>query len=287
MWNKPPPRGNEPQDPKRAAPDPQAPPDDDAERTLRIGAKPERNRAAMPPQAEGDANAVWVDERERQAPMPPQTENDAAPPPSRRPPAQRLSWPSRDKGASDPANRPSRRDDAGDAVQPRADGRALLQHGLDEGRPVSDDVPTTLYHPGRSSVPDPQRHERGGDVEMPAAQDAAYDPVVGWLVIVEGPGKGRSLELGMGANAIGRNATQKIALDFGDHEVHREKHALLIFDPRSKRFFLQGSADARNLTYVGNDLVLVPVELKGGETIIVGQTHLRFIPLCGPDFSWS
>ena len=122
---------------------------------------------------------------------------------------------------------------------------------------------------------------------MPAAQKAAYDPAVGWLVIVEGPGKGRSLELGMGANAIGRNATQKIALDFGDHEIHREKHALLIFDPRSKRFFLQGSADARNLTYIGDDLVLVPVELKGGETILVGRTHLRFIPLCGPDFSWS
>jgi hypothetical protein len=275
MWNKPPPRGNEPLDPKRAAPDPQAPPDDDAEQTVRIGAKPERNRAAMPPQAEGDADPSAG------------AESAAAPPLSRRPPAQRLSWPSRDKSAGDLANRPSRRDDAADAVQPRADGRALPQRGLDEARPVSDDVPTTLYHPGRASVPDPQRHERGEDVEVPVAQDAAYDPVVGWLVIVEGPGKGRSLELGMGANAIGRNATQRIALDFGDHEIHREKHALLIFDPRSKRFFLQGSADARNLTYVGDDLVLVPVELKGGETIIVGRTHLRFIPLCGPDFSWS
>jgi FHA domain len=271
MWNKPPPRGNEPQDPKRAAapaPDPQAS-SDDAEQTVRIGARPERSGAAMAPQAGA--------------------ESDAAAPLSRRPPAQRLSWPSRDQNAGNPANRLSRRDDAADAAQPRADGRALPQRGLDEGRPVSDDVPTTLYHPGRASAPDPQRHERGpgGDVEMPAAQDAAYDPVVGWLVIVEGPGKGRSLELGMGANAIGRNATQKIALDFGDHEIHREKHALLVYDPRSKRFFLQGSADARNLTYIGNDLVLVPVELKGGETIIVGQTHLRFIPLCGPDFSWS
>ena len=69
MWNKSPPRGNEPLDPKRTAPDPHAPPDHDAEQTVRISTKPERSRAAMPPQAEGDADPSAG------------AESDAAPPP--------------------------------------------------------------------------------------------------------------------------------------------------------------------------------------------------------------
>ena len=110
--------------------------------------------------------------------------------------------------------------------------------------------------------------------------------MVGWLVVVDGPGRGHSFELGMGVNALGRAATQKVALDFGDQEIHREKHALVVFDPKSRRFFLQGSPDARNLTYLGDDLVLTPVALRGGETIVIGATSLRFVPFCGPDFGW-
>jgi hypothetical protein len=115
--------------------------------------------------------------------------------------------------------------------------------------------------------------------------DRGTDPVVGWLVVVDGPGKGRAVEIGVGANSIGREPTQKLLLNFGDMQIHREKHAFIIYEPNSRAFFLQGG-DARNLTYVDKKVVLTPVQLQGGETIMLGQTHLRFVPLCGPDFSW-
>lgn len=234
----------------------------------------------------------------REANDPIGVEDEIAPPPSRAAPATRLSWPARDESPGNPQHRqtPPERN-ASDAARDSEfstppQGRSANPRF--DPRPMSDSAPTQLYRPGRTSDANDRRNEArpGMEVERPAphaaaAQDAANDPVVGWLVIVEGPGKGRSLELGMGANSIGRNSTQKIALDFGDSEIHRERHAQLVFDPRSKRFFLQGSADARNLTYLGNDLVLMPTELKGGETIMVGQTQLRFIALCGPGFSWS
>jgi hypothetical protein len=121
-----------------------------------------------------------------------------------------------------------------------------------------------------------------GDANIPGE----HDPVVGWLVIVDGPGKGRSCEVGAGANSIGRDHGQKVRLDFGDPEIHRDRHAMLIYDPRSRRFFLQ-PGDARNLTYLGDEVVLAPVQLTGGETIAIGQTRLRFVPLCGGDFSWQ
>jgi hypothetical protein len=112
------------------------------------------------------------------------------------------------------------------------------------------------------------------------------DPVAGWLVIIEGPGKGRSLEIGVGANQIGRAPTQKARIDFGDTSISREEHALLIYEPRTRRFIVQ-RGNGRNLTYVGQEPVVEPVDLKGGEEICVGATRLRFVPFCGPDFSWD
>lgn len=118
------------------------------------------------------------------------------------------------------------------------------------------------------------------------AQATEHDPVVGWLVVIDGPGRGRSLEIGAGTNSIGRAAGQKLCLNFGDMQVSREKHALLTYDPRSQRFFLN-NGEVRNLTYVENEVVLAPVELNGGETITVGDTQLRFVRFCDSAFSWS
>jgi len=32
--------------------------------------------------------------------------------------------------------------------------------------------------------------------------------------------------------------------------------------------------------------VLEPLDLKGGETILIGDTRLRLVPFCGANFSW-
>ncbi|MGU3480150.1 FHA domain-containing protein [Methylobacterium sp. D48H] len=114
---------------------------------------------------------------------------------------------------------------------------------------------------------------------------ATADPVTGWAVIVDGPGRGHSFELGVGVNSVGRNLDQKIALAFGDEGIHREKHAFLIYDPKSRRFYVN-CGEGRNLTYLNDELVLTPVEVFGGETITVGATKLKFVPFCGPQFGW-
>ncbi|HZP75593.1 MAG TPA: FHA domain-containing protein [Pseudolabrys sp.] len=180
---------------------------------------------------------------------------------SRGTPRPRLPWPARD---SHPARQRDDRD--------KTAGRPPVSRGHDD-----DDEKTRFF-----AAP------RAADTAAAGAEEDASggdDPVVGWLVIVEGPGRGRSCELGAGANSIGRDASQKICLDFGDQEIHREKHTVIVYDPRSRRFFLQ-PGEARNLTYLGDDVVLAPTPLKGGEIISIGRTQLRFVPLCGEDFSW-
>ena len=116
-------------------------------------------------------------------------------------------------------------------------------------------------------------------------KDFAAEPVVGWLVVVEGPGKGQSVKLGYGMNSIGRGAEERVSLDFGDEEISRHGHAMLTYDSKGRKFYIQHGGGT-NLTYLGESPVLQPHEIKGREIIGLGKTQLCFIPFCGPDFEW-
>jgi hypothetical protein len=120
----------------------------------------------------------------------------------------------------------------------------------------------------------------------PAAKDFLEDPVVGWLVIIEGPGKGMSLKVGYGQNSIGRAPNQRIRLDFGDDQISREDHAFIVYDPKGHKFYVRNGSSA-NLTYVGDIPVLAPVELLETADLTIGGTILRFVPFCGPHFDWQ
>ncbi|MBU3586393.1 FHA domain-containing protein [Polynucleobacter sp. 31A-FELB] len=111
------------------------------------------------------------------------------------------------------------------------------------------------------------------------------DPVVGWLVVVDGPGRGRSASLGYGMNSIGRDSKERVPLDFGDEEISRNSHAMLTYDGKNRKFYVQHGGGI-NLTYVGDSPVLQVQELKGREIISIGSTKLCFIPFCGQDFDW-
>lgn len=130
-----------------------------------------------------------------------------------------------------------------------------------------------------------QSAARGPGGSNSSQDDGMADPVVGWLVIVEGKGKGSFRKIGLGANPLGRDKGQRIVLDTGDDQISRA-HAVVTYDPRSRRYFVSPGEGA-NLSYVGGEPVLAPRELKAGEGLTVGSTVLRFVPFCGPDFNWS
>lgn len=116
-----------------------------------------------------------------------------------------------------------------------------------------------------------------------AATDALSSLVVGWLVIVAGPGRGTVLPLNYGVNDMGRGAGARLRLDFGDEMIATENQAAIIYTMRSRRFYLQSVATG---TWLDGHMIRESVELKGGETLQVGQTRLRFVPLCGTGFDW-
>lgn len=128
---------------------------------------------------------------------------------------------------------------------------------------------------------DPQPME-----ERTEKADSMDDPVVGWLVIVDGPGKGKAMQLGYGQNAIGRGETARVKLNFGDNQISRGGHAVVTYDPRGRKFYLQHGGGT-NLTYLNDEPVLAPAELPALSHINIGNTILRFVPLCGDVFDWQ
>ena len=143
-----------------------------------------------------------------------------------------------------------------------------------------DDPHTRIYRPKTAPASEPT----SGAVEVNIAGFSA-EPVVGWLVVIAGPGRGQSLKLGYGVNTIGRGADARVSLDFGDEEISRNGHAMLTYDTKGRKFYIQHGG-AANLTYLGDIPVLQPHELKGREVIGIGNTRLVFVPFCGPDFEW-
>ena len=122
-------------------------------------------------------------------------------------------------------------------------------------------------------------------VEHADEDDAMADPPVGWLVVVRGPGRGQVVALGHGRNSIGSDANERCVIDFGDQTISRNGHAVVSYDVRGKRFYIQGGGT--NLAYINETPILEAQELAPHAEIQLGETTLRFVPLCGENFNWE
>ena len=86
------------------------------------------------------------------------------------------------------------------------------------------------------------------------------EPVVGWLVCVDGVHQGEDFKIIEGRNFIGRSGSMDISLS-ADKTVSRDRHAILTYDPKSNTFIIQQSETGK-LIYVNGKQVLYPVTLK-------------------------
>ena len=109
---------------------------------------------------------------------------------------------------------------------------------------------------------------------------------VGWIVVVEGPGRGASFTLFNGVSAIGRGDDQPVKLDFGDTSISRTNHAVVAYDNEQRKFFL-GHGGKANIVRLNGKPVLSTEELAHNDMIRIGETTLRFLALCGAEFDWS
>jgi hypothetical protein len=134
-------------------------------------------------------------------------------------------------------------------------------------------------------------HRGGGETVMvPASPGGAqstgtFDPVVGWLVVVDGPGRGQFRSIYYGQNAIGRGPELRISIDFGDQRISREAHAFVVYDEMQRKFFVRDNGKS-NIVRLNGSAVLTPTELRDRDTISIGETTLMFVALCDQSFDW-
>ena len=109
---------------------------------------------------------------------------------------------------------------------------------------------------------------------------------IGWVVVVDGPGRGSSFALAQGLSTVGRGEDQTIPLSFGDDSISRDNHASIAFDEEENKVLI-GHGGKSNLVRVNGKPLVSSQELQNGDQIRIGKTTLRFVALCGPDFRWS
>jgi hypothetical protein len=116
-------------------------------------------------------------------------------------------------------------------------------------------------------------------------KQSGIDPVVGWLVCIEGADRGRDYRIRSERNLIGRAPSMDICIS-GDDTISRTAHAVISFEPRRQTFRLL-PGEGHGLVYLDDEVVEGPTELKPYAKIELGQTKLLFVPLCGERFSWT
>jgi hypothetical protein len=160
---------------------------------------------------------------------------------------------------------------------------------LDDALADGDRPPTTRVHraTARSTTDEPVKTSlvRGKQQVKRGVFEA--DPVVGWLVIVGGPGIGQYRPIFEGNNTVGRSGQNRIPIDFGDDAISGEEQAYIRYDSSDRSFLFVPNLAKTNVVSLNERRPTAAVELQAMDVITMGRTQLVFVPFCGPDFDWS
>ena len=173
-----------------------------------------------------------------------------------------------------------------------------------EARGGTPNVPPADRHIETDSAPTTRVMRKPGAAGSPAGGGAArtqlvrgkqkvgrqqfhQDPVVGWLVIVGGPGLGAHRPIYEGNNTVGRSANQRIPLDYGDDAISSEEQAFVRYDSDERSFLFVPNMAKTNVVSVNDKRPTTAVTLQAMDVIMMGRTQLVFVPFCGPEFDWS
>ena len=102
-------------------------------------------------------------------------------------------------------------------------------------------------------------------------EEQLFKPCVGWVVIWEGPLKGKDFRLVEGRNTIGKRADMNVVLT--DPDVEPE-HAHIVFT-RNQQYFLSDAGTSSG-TYVNGERLMETLQIVDNDIIRVGKTVLRF-----------
>ena len=110
-------------------------------------------------------------------------------------------------------------------------------------------------------------------------------PVVGWIVCVEGPEKGRDYRIRAGKNMVGRSWKMDICIA-KDQKLMPTNHAVILFDAADCSFRLE-HGDAEADCFKNGEQVTETVLLEENDRICFGESEFVFVPYCKPGRLWE
>lgn len=116
------------------------------------------------------------------------------------------------------------------------------------------------------------------------AERLETDPIVGWLVCVEGPGRGRDYRLRAGRNFIGRSFRMGVSI-VEDQQISNENHASIIYEPIESRFILLSGSGER--TELNGEPVSGAADIREGDRISLGGSAFDLVAYCKGDKRWE
>lgn len=150
---------------------------------------------------------------------------------------------------------------------------------------------------GTAPMPDALGRTRAArDIGEPPSGDAeptravwnkrmgGIDPVVGWLVCIAGPDKGRDFRIHTERNFLGRDPSMDIAVA-GDASISRQNHTVVSYNPK-KHSFQHRTRRCTGLTFVNEEELLAAQPLAPYDVIEVGASKFLFVSFCGDRFTW-
>ncbi|SJZ97613.1 FHA domain-containing protein [Selenihalanaerobacter shriftii] len=112
------------------------------------------------------------------------------------------------------------------------------------------------------------------------------NPVVGWLVCIDGAQRGKDYRILSEKNFIGRSEDMHIYIK-GDNAISRRNHAVISYNPKRRHFMLIPGAETTGIIYVNEEAIYAPTELSPYDVVGMGNSEFIFIPLCGQHFEWE
>ncbi|MGB7240986.1 MAG: FHA domain-containing protein [Sulfitobacter sp.] len=109
---------------------------------------------------------------------------------------------------------------------------------------------------------------------------------VGWLLVSEGPGRGGCFMLAAGSTSVGLGSDVSVHLGFGDESIPSGSHIQIDFDAETSMFLLRPNNQTVEILLNG-DALTKDQPLNSHDNILIGETTLLFLPLCGDDFDWA
>lgn len=143
--------------------------------------------------------------------------------------------------------------------------------------------------PGKTQMPESMRRrmeqEKAEKTVGTFKKKYGIDPVVGWLVCIEGPDRGKDYRLYSRINTIGRDESNDVVLE-KEQTVSQKNHVRLGYDSKHNVFTMI-PGDGRNMVYLNDSPLYVPQVLNAYDIIEIGDTKLIFQPLCSDQFRWT